>query len=89
MSGCGACILDNAPPPRPLIDVWNTKRWGNKFATGWNDWSAIMLAEMNAAMNYDNAFQSYKSASKKAEWSKSNTAAWEIVSRYIAEKMEK
>lgn len=43
---------------------------------------------MNAVMNYDNAFRSYKSAQKKAAWSMANSSAWEVVSRYLANQIK-
>ena len=82
----GAYVFDGATPPPMLNIALNRERWG---AGDISQLPAGMLPQMNGALNAYHAMRAYRSTRKTSEWTRSNPQAWEMVSWYLSQRMER
>lgn len=82
----GDYVWDQTQPPPLLIKALNYEKWGIGDI---NSLPAGILSQMNTALNYYHAMSGYRSAPKSSDWSKRNPGSWDLVSWYLAQRMER
>ena len=83
----GDYVLDRQKPPPLLNKALNYKEWGVGDVM---QLPAGLLPQMNLALNYYHSLNGYISAAgQTAAWSQKNPKAWELVSYYLEQRMER
>ena len=83
----GDYVLDGQKPPPLLNKALNYEKWGIGDIM---QLPAGLLPKMNVALNYYHSLSGYTSAAgKTSAWARNNPKAWELVSYYLEQRMER
>lgn len=81
----GDYVFDDMQPPPILAKALNYERWGIGDVM---QLPAGLLPRINTVLSYYHAMQGYRQSSRATEWAKRNQSAWDMVSWYLAQRME-